>query len=74
MKYGIKFNLKDGTADYYDPLYKEDFSEAEDEYRLNMSYTYEISKEIVESYEWYDICKECGYELEENKCWNCKIE
>lgn len=71
-KFGIKFKLKDGTIDYYDPLSYGDLSESDTDYILNMSYTYEISKEDVISFEWFDICVKCGYELYNNECKNCE--
>ena len=71
---GIKFKLKDGTWDYYDPLNINDFSETEFEYILDMTYKYEIPKEEVEYFERYDLCDECGYELEDNICSKCAEE
>ena len=71
---GIKFKLKDGTWDYYDPIEKDDFQISEDVYVLEMNYLYEIPKEEVEYFEWYDLCDECGYELEDNICSKCAEE
>lgn len=52
---GIKFLMKDGTWDYYDPVREEDFVETEDKYVINMAYTYEIEKKDVVSWEWYKL-------------------
>ena len=71
-KQGIRFILKDGTDDFYDPLTFNDFSETETEYVLDMAYTYKIPKEDVISFEWFDICQKCGYELFSDGCRNCK--
>lgn len=71
---GIKFKMKDGTFDYYDPLQQTDFSETDSEFILSMAYTYNITKENVEHFEWYDLCEECGYELFEGDCRRCITE
>jgi hypothetical protein len=68
---GIKFKMKDGTFDYYDPLEQEDFQETSDAYTLDMNYLYEIPKQDVEYYEWFDLCDDCGYELEYGSCGKC---
>lgn len=68
---GIKFKMKDGTFDYYDPLNELDFQESDDAYVLDMNYLYEIPKEDVEYYEWFDLCDDCGYELEYGSCRKC---
>lgn len=64
---GIKFKMKDGSFDYYDPLEEYDFKESDNFYTLHMAYLYDIPKEEVEYYEWYDVCEKCGYE----SCRNC---
>lgn len=71
---GIKFYLKNGTVDYYDPLEEDDFAEYEDAFVLDMNYQYEIPKDTVESFEWYDLCEKCGFELYKDGCktYNCK--
>lgn len=71
---GIKFKMKDGTFDYYDPLEEDDFQENIYSYILDMIYKYEILKENVESYEWYDICDICGYEIFEKSCRRCILK
>ena len=70
-QYGIKFFMKDGTVDYYDPLYKDDFQDSSDAFVLDLNYLYEIPKNEVESFEWYELCDDCGYELFEGSCRNC---
>lgn len=70
-QFGIKFKMKDGSTDYYDPLKKDDFQETSDAFVLGMNYLYEIPKSEVESFKWYDICDDCGYELFEEGCRNC---
>ena len=73
-KRGIKFNMKDGTADYYDPLYIRDFSESDTDYILDMTYTYEIDKSEVIDFEWYNICDKCGHEVYSDGCRNCNTD
>lgn len=70
-QFGIKFFMKDGTVDYYDPLYKDDFQDSSDAFVLDLNYLYEIPKNEVESFEWYELCVDCGYELFEGSCRNC---
>ena len=70
-QFGIKFKMKDATNDYYDPLNQNDLSETDSHYILNMTYIYEIPKEEVESFEWYKVCEDCGYEVFEDGCRNC---
>jgi len=70
-QFGIKFFMKDGTVDYYDPLYKDDFQDSSDAFVLDLNYLYEIPKNEVESFEWYELCDDCGYELFEGSCRNC---
>lgn len=72
--FGIKFILKDGTLDYYDPLNQEDLSETEDHYVLDMAYTYKIPKSSIIRFDWYDICQECGYEIYYDGCRECYID
>ena len=55
---GVKFLMRDGSWDYYDPVREEDFKETEFEYILNMSYTYEIDKKDVVRWEWYELKEE----------------
>ena len=74
VKRGIKFKMKDGTFDDYDPLEEDDFQESSDAYVLELNYLYEIPKEDVEYFEWYNICEECGFELKEEKCERCIME
>lgn len=71
---GIKFKMKDGTFDYYDPLEEYDFQETNDAYVLDMNYLYEISKQDVEFYEWFDLCEDCGHELFYDGCRRCYME
>lgn len=68
---GIKFYMKDGSIDYYDPLKESDLKECENHYELHMTYLYDIPKEEVDRYEWYSICEECGYEVYHDGCRNC---
>lgn len=68
---GIKFKMKDGTWDYYDPIEEPDFQISQDAYVLDMNYLYEIPKEDVEYFEWYELCDDCGYEVFEEGCRNC---
>lgn len=70
-QFGIKFKMKDGSTDYYDPINQNDLSETDNHYILNMSYVYDIAKNEVESFEWYELCDDCGYELFEGSCRNC---
>ena len=74
VKRGIKFKMKDGTFDYYDPLEEADFQITQDVYVLDLNYLYEMPKEEVEYFEWYDICEECVFELKEEKCERCAME
>ena len=71
---GIKFKMKDGTWDYYDPLNQSDFSETETDYLLDMTYKYEIAKNEVDFYEWYELCNDCGHEVFEEGCRRCFSE
>ena len=71
---GIKFFMKDGTVDYYDPLRKSDFKDLKNHYELHMNYLYDIFKEEVIRYEWYNICDDCGYELTKGDCNKCISE
>lgn len=71
--FGIKFLLKNGECDYYDPLDHSDLQETETHYILNMTYKYEIPKKDVIKFEWFDICQECGYEIYYDGCRNCYI-
>ena len=66
--------MKDGTVDYYDPLYKDDFQDSSDAFVLDLNYLYEIPKNEVESFEWYELCDDCGYELFEGSCRRCISE
>lgn len=68
---GIKFKLKEGAWDYYDPLNQDDLSETETHYVLNMTYLYDIPKKDVDFYEWYDVCDDCGYEINDVSCRRC---
>ena len=70
-QFGIKFKMKEGSTDYYDPLNQNDLSETDNHYILNMTYIYDIPKEDVEYFEWYELCEDCGYELLEDSCRNC---
>jgi hypothetical protein len=70
-QFGIKFKMKDGTTGYYDPLVKDDLKETNNHYILNMAYIYDVPKEDVEYFEWYELCEICGYELFEEGCRNC---
>ncbi len=70
-QFGIKFKMKDESTDYYDPLNQNDLSETDNHYILNMTYIYDIPKEDVEYFEWYELCEDCGYELLEDSCRNC---
>jgi len=71
---GIKFKMKDGSWDYYDPLNQSDFSETDTHYVLDMIYLYDIPKSEVEYFEWYDLCEECGHELFDDGCRRCISE
>jgi hypothetical protein len=73
-RFGIKFFMKDGTVDYYDPIEKDDFQESLDAFILDMNYLYEIPREEVESFEWYNICDDCGHELIKGDCNRCIFE
>lgn len=73
-KQGIEFTMKNGEKENYDPINMEiDFKETETHYIMNIAYTYEVDKTEVESYRIYDLCKQCGREVEPNsdKCGNC---
>jgi hypothetical protein len=77
QKCGIHFFLKDGSNDWYDPIDKNDgIRENKDNYIVdNGCYVYEIEKEKVAKYEFYDICKICGHEIEkiDNRiCHRCR--
>lgn len=63
--------MKDGSIDYYDPLKQSDFKELENHFELNMVYLYDIPKDEVDNYEWYDLCEDCGYEMQSDVCRKC---
>ena len=68
-EFGIEFILQDGTTDGYDPLKKGDLKETDDKYIFPvLGTTYEILKKDVKSFEWCDLCPNCGYELYEDGC------
>ena len=71
---GIRFKMKDGSWDSYDPLEEPDFQETKDCYVLDMNYLYEIPREEVEYFEWFDLCEECGYEVYSDGCRRCIFE
>ena len=71
---GIKFKMKDGSCDYYDPLNTNDLSETNTHYTLNMTYLYDIPKDEVEYFEWYDLCEDCGHDIFDDGCRRCTSE
>lgn len=71
---GIKFKMKDGTWDFYDPIEEDDFQEVSNAYILDMNYQYEIPKEEVDYFEWYDLCDDCGHEIYYDGCRRCYME
>ena len=42
-QFGIKFFMKDGTVDYYDLLYKDDFQDSSDAFVLDLNYLFDNS-------------------------------
>lgn len=63
MEKGIKFKMKDGTFEYYDPIKEDELTENDLYYILDMAYTYEVLKADVKYFEWYNMCPKCNYEL-----------
>jgi len=77
MLKGIKFVLKSGQFDYYDPVeYDDGLQETETKYLVdNGFYKYEIMKSDIESYSWYDLCLKCQRGLDEDgNCHYCDDE
>jgi len=68
-EFGIKFYLRDGSVEYYDPLIKEDLKETEEYYIFPiLAYEYEVYKDNVVKFEWFGLCPNCGYELYDEGC------
>lgn len=73
---GLRFKLKDGSDDCYDPLYYEtDFTENETHYIIDSNCgEWTLLKEDVLSYEKYDLCPYCQHELYISGCANYNCE
>ena len=74
---GLRFTMKDGTFDWYDPVNIEDLIITDYWYKFEHTngYTYKLLKSDVEKLEFYDLCGLCASEIcEDGTCSNrgCK--
>lgn len=74
MEKGIRFYMKDGSLQDYDPCVE--FEELDAFYSFYViGCHYEILKENVINYEFYPLCEKHGYENSEKyKCNDCELE
>jgi hypothetical protein len=69
MVKGIEFIFKDDTKDRYDPVNIDtEFIITKKSYIINTIHRYEISKDRVKEFSFYDVCEYCGHQLFENLC------
>jgi len=74
---GIRFVKHEGHRDCYDPVvFPTGLTEDGDSYIVDNGYhVYEIAKTTVASFSWYEICHNCGRELEaDGMCGYCFVE
>lgn len=71
MSYGIQFTYKNGEIEYYDPI--QDFKTTDLNYEFWIGgHDYQIPIDNILELREYPLCEECGYELFDDSCENCK--
>ena len=72
---GIRITFKDGETEDFDPVSDNDIEQTETQYILHLTYDYTFDLSDIESIDFYELCEQCGYELDSvNDCSNCNPE
>jgi ribosomal protein S27AE len=76
VEIGIGIFYKDGSRDWFDPVDEDvfDAAETEDKYIIdNGHYVYEVEKSKVLEMRKYDLCPECGHEINTTHGSGCSL-
>ena len=70
---GIEITYVDGTTEHFDPI--AGWNETEENFSFYIGgHTYKFNISDVVNIREYDLCEDCGYELQYDGCRRCYME
>lgn len=66
--FGVQINYKNGEKDWIDPVFNEPVIKEGLLIVENALYSYEYEMENIESWDKYDLCNKCEYDVRSYDC------